>query len=191
MNFQQKIENFIKIKVDKKFDEYIQLDLARRQVKKLFKLFLLYKSFFNSFLKEKNKKNFKKAFIEFGLSTSCNGFPHLFKTERTILKIVWIICILVSTAACVWMVTKSINDYLEFDVITKIETVPDEEITYPAIMICVEKKENYNDIYILSCEFDMKTWRSLGWRSSLTVHLQVYATSPIRGLEFSQQAHSQ
>ena len=144
MNFQQKLDD-----LEKKFEEFIKSDL-KRQVRRLFKI--RFKKAFNLhyfylFLQEEANKSCRKAFVDLGLNTSCNGFPHLFKTERTILKILWIICIIVSTATCAWMVSESINDYLQFDVITKIETVPVEELTYPAIMICIENVANNSDIY--------------------------------------------
>ena len=101
-------------------------------------------------------KCFKKICLESALNTSCNGIPHLFKTERILLKIAWTICILISTATCVWMVSKSINDYLKFDVITKIQTIQQDEITFPAVMICVDNWNNDSSIFILGCIFDAK-----------------------------------
>ena len=60
------------------------------------------------------------------------------------------------------MISKSVNDYFEYDVITKIVIKQEYEMTLPAVTLCVEKICNNatcisNSIFILKCEFNANT----------------------------------
>ena len=94
------------------------------------------------------------------LSTTCHGIPDLFRTDRTLLRIIWIIFLVVSTGACGWMITKSVKDFFEYDVITKIEIKRENEMILPAVTLCVNRTcydENCLDkeIYILDCRYNL------------------------------------
>ena len=49
------------------------------------------------------------------------------------------------------MVMKNINDYLQYDVTTKFETIIQDEITFPSLTICIKSHEN---IEVTKCEFN-------------------------------------
>ena len=107
-------------------------------------------------------KTIRKAFDDLVLSTSCHGIPNLFRTDSALLRIIWIIFLIVSTGACGWMITKSVKDFFEYDIITKIEIKQENEMTLPAMTLCVERKcynDNYSprEIYALTCEFNVNS----------------------------------
>ena len=60
------------------------------------------------------------------------------------------------------MISKSVKDYFEYDVITKIVIKQEYEMTFPAVTLCVNRTCNDatcipNNIIILNCEFNAKT----------------------------------
>ena len=109
---------------------------------------------------EPETKTIKKAFYNLVLSTTCHGIPDLFRTDRTLLKIIWIIFLIVSTGACGWMITKSVTDYFEYDVITKIKIIQENEMVLPAVTLCVNRYNEtilYKEINLMHCKFDSET----------------------------------
>lgn len=52
------------------------------------------------------------------------------------LNIIWVLFVIGAIAACSFYVVKSINEYLQFDVNTRIRVVYKEEMPFPTISIC-------------------------------------------------------
>ena len=108
----------------------------------------------NFVLKETHSTNLyeriKHVTIKIGLGTSCNGLPNLISTSRLVLKCIWTFFILISTCGCVWMVMKNVSDYLQYDVITKFETIIRNEIVFPSLTICAKS----DDIRVEKCWFN-------------------------------------
>ena len=107
-------------------------------------------------IEQMNNKNIKKTISNLALSTSCHGIPNFYKTERILLKIIWLLFIIISFIACVLMVTKSVNDYFQYEVTTKIETIQTNSMTLPEISICIKKGQQKNEsIHIYNCKFGL------------------------------------
>ncbi len=102
----------------------------------------------------------KKSFFESVSTTSCNGVPHLFKTNRTLLRIIWFVFISISAGASVWFIRNSVFDFLRYDVITKLETITENELIFPAVTIC-ETENNYQAAYFYSCRFNNQEFNCL------------------------------
>ena len=74
-------------------------------------------------LSRQTRSKIKKKFIEWSISSTSHGYPHIFRNSRTSIKILWTICFIISAGLCAFMVYKSIMDYLKFDVVTKVKLI--------------------------------------------------------------------
>ena len=68
------------------------------------------------------------------------GIPMIVITDKKAFKVVWTILILISFGFGVYNVFEASNDYYSFDVITNIERVSPENVTFPAISVCTYSK---------------------------------------------------
>jgi len=88
------------------------------------------------------QKDLKNLFFKSAESSTAHGFPNIIKNEQLPIKFVWIFFTLISTGLCSYMVSKSILDYLNHDVVTKIRIENEVPIEFPTITIC-----NLNPFY--------------------------------------------
>ncbi|CAF0973946.1 unnamed protein product [Brachionus calyciflorus] len=82
------------------------------------------------------KEQLKTSFKDWILDSTSHGFPKIFKTERPILKIMWIIGLCVSIGLCSYLITRSIMNYVEFGVTTTIRYRTEIPMELPAVSIC-------------------------------------------------------
>ena len=54
-------------------------------------------------------------------SSSIHALPNIVRSKYYTVKFVWVFCFLLSSAGCGYFVFQSIADYLNFEVVTKIE----------------------------------------------------------------------
>jgi acid-sensing ion channel 5 len=106
---------------------------------------------------KKNQKNveLKKKFIEWSSVSTSHGYPNIFRTKHTSVKILWAICLVVSISLCLFLLIRGIKAFLEFDVVTSIKTVEERPALFPSITICDIKKfksdasaDLFKDIYL-------------------------------------------
>ena len=108
----------------------------------------------------------KETFIEFGIETTAHGIPNIIRAKSWILKIMWLFFVTKSSAFCCFMIFKSIDNYLDFEVVTKIHLQSNLPIEFPTVSICnwspivtdeakVYFEENY---YNLTEKFDDNVW---------------------------------
>jgi hypothetical protein len=83
----------------------------------------------------KIKKNLiKNKIIELALVSTSHGLPSVFRTERKILKVIWLFLFLFGCGYGTSTVIKSISDYFDYPVVTNIEEIYQKsEIEYPQI----------------------------------------------------------
>jgi hypothetical protein len=74
--------------------------------------------------------------IEIIQESTCHGFPRVLKTQRTLIKIMWIGLVLVSLAGCSYMIFSLLANYFSYEVVTKIRVLPQVEINFPRVTIC-------------------------------------------------------
>jgi hypothetical protein len=66
-------------------------------------------------------------------STTMHGLPGIFKAKYLLLKIMWTVFLLVSTGVCAYLHIKSVQDYLEYDVVTVTSTVFERPTLFPVL----------------------------------------------------------
>jgi hypothetical protein len=80
----------------------------------------------------KTEKIFEKS-IEIGLASTSHGIPNILKTDRTCLKIMWLILFLLSSSVGIYLVIQSFINYFSFDVVTSIKVFKEIPTELPAI----------------------------------------------------------
>lgn len=101
----------------------------------------------------------KSKTYEILTESTSHGLPNIFKTERNCIKIMWLILFLASSSLSVILVTKSIFDYLNFDVVTIIDVKYEMPTEFPAVTFYNLKNPTTNrtlkDI-LMRCRFNNK-----------------------------------
>jgi hypothetical protein len=54
-------------------------------------------------------------------SSSIHALPNIVRNKYLTIKLVWIVCFLLSSAVCSYLIFQSVSDYLKYDVVTQIE----------------------------------------------------------------------
>ena len=86
----------------------------------------------NSNLKQKIKDEFK----EWLSSSTSHGLPNIARTNSKILRLLWTISFLASTAGCAYLLYLSAASYLNYDVVTKITFYDELPSQFPTVTIC-------------------------------------------------------
>jgi hypothetical protein len=86
------------------------------------------------------------------------GLPRIFKSKRIILKIFWLVYFLIGSIATIWFILDTINNYLEYDVVSRIRIISETSMPFPAISICPKVRDAFNhksiDQIITKCFFN-------------------------------------
>ena len=83
--------------------------------------------------KNSNTLNIIKESLE---SSSIHAIPNIIRNKNSIIKLIWFLCFIISTSVCIWFIINSINDFLKFEVTTKIDVVYQTEVIFPVVSIC-------------------------------------------------------
>ena len=81
-------------------------------------------------------KKIKEKFIELSASSTSHGYPNMFRTKYWSVRIMWLVFFVAAALFCAFMIYRSVNDYLQYDVVTKIKEYSELPTDFPAITIC-------------------------------------------------------
>jgi hypothetical protein len=81
------------------------------------------------------EKVFKK-FEEWCKESSGQGIPNIVRKNTASAKLIWIVFTLASVGLCGYMISRSVNQYLEYEVTTKIRKEIKSNVPFPVISIC-------------------------------------------------------
>ncbi len=87
----------------------------------------------------------KKEIIELSLGSTAYGIPNLFRKKRFFNRILWIIFLLVSSVATFFWIHDGIIDYLNYEVVTVVETIYEQPSVFPTVTFCPSSKNDFND----------------------------------------------
>ena len=82
------------------------------------------------------KQKIIEANIETLESSSVHAIPNITRNKFYSIKIMWLICLLISSGYCGFFVSKSIGDFLDYDVTTKTQIKYVNKILFPIVTIC-------------------------------------------------------
>jgi hypothetical protein len=78
-----------------------------------------------------------KEFIKDNLANSqTHGIPKIIKEENKLVKLMWIVCVIISAITCIALVTINIMDFLRFEVNSKIRVIHELPTIFPTVTIC-------------------------------------------------------
>jgi hypothetical protein len=63
--------------------------------------------------------------------TTMHGLPGIFQAKYLLVKIMWAICLLASTGVCAYLLIKSVQDFLEYGVVTVTSNVYERPTLFP------------------------------------------------------------
>lgn len=72
-------------------------------------------------------------------NTTLSGLPKILTTNRRYIKVIWLIFTLISIGFCIFMITKTISDYLQYELKSQIRQVPQKSLKFPSVLICNSK----------------------------------------------------
>lgn len=86
--------------------------------------------------KQQIKLKIVKRLSEWSMSTTSHGIPQIVQAKKFYVKVVWAVFLLASIALCAIMVITSVEDFLRFEVTTKIRDKTYDQLTFPTVTIC-------------------------------------------------------
>lgn len=102
------------------------------------------------------------------LASTIQGLPNIFRTNRLILKIVWILLLIASFSTCVIYTAKNILSFMEFETITTIKTIYQPVMSFPAVSICNSFNLNFT-FEILYFNFNNKDLKN-DWKQYFEIY---------------------
>ncbi len=71
-----------------------------------------------------------------GLESTAHGIPKIVGSKMWPLKIIWTVCFLTSCGFCGFLLYRSVNDYLAYDVVTTIKKIRETPTIFPTVTLC-------------------------------------------------------
>ncbi len=68
--------------------------------------------------------------------SSAHGIPNIINNSNLVTKLIWLLSVLISTCALIWFTCNTILDYLEYPVVSSINTNYESLTEFPTITIC-------------------------------------------------------
>ena len=84
----------------------------------------------------KLRKKINETFKDWLSSSTSHGLPNIARTDSKILKLLWTLSFLGSSAGCAYLLYLSVSGYLNYDVVTKITVYDELPSQFPTITIC-------------------------------------------------------
>ena len=98
-------------------------------------------------------KKMQHKLEEYSQDTTMHGIRNIVKTESLLIRIMWLICLIISTASCSYFIFLGLVNYLNFDIVTIIDTIYEHHSQFPTVSFC-NKNGDLNNSEIIKCEFN-------------------------------------
>jgi len=89
----------------------------------------------------------KKQLTEIIWSSTIHGLSNIFRSHHILQKLMWIVSTVISCLVCGWFLIRTFVEYYKFSVVTRIETIYEQPLTFPTISIC-----SYSESKLLQLE---------------------------------------
>lgn len=101
-----------------------------------------------SYKKEPNEKNnFQKiatAAKKMILNSTVHGVARISRSENYLVKALWAKALLISLSGGLYLIQKNINEYKQYDIVTKVRSIKDNVTIFPAVTICMKNDSEVN-----------------------------------------------
>lgn len=103
-------------------------------------------------VKQSKYETLKQKSKEILLASTFHGVQGIVKESNYLIRIIWIICFLISLASCSYFVLQSVLNFLDYEVMTSIQTIYEQESEFPVVSICFSKPSDPR--YNYNCKFN-------------------------------------
>jgi hypothetical protein len=69
-------------------------------------------------------------------TSTSHSLPRIIRAKHLLIKTIWILASLFCISCCCFIITSSINEYLKYDVVTKIRVYAEDESPFPMVAFC-------------------------------------------------------
>jgi len=94
----------------------------------------------------------KSAFLDCFSESTGHGLPQMAKPDSIFLRVLWVVFFLIALVGGICFISQTVDQYLQFGVITMTKINRESEITMPAITLCNSRFLNTHDM-MLSCGY--------------------------------------
>ncbi len=70
---------------------------------------------------------------------------------------------------CFYIISSSVIDYYNYDIITNIKVVYESELDFPAVTICPQYLKNSRNLHILNFEFNKQSYTDSNYVENLSL----------------------
>lgn len=99
-------------------------------------------------------QSIKEISLEILSITTMHGIPNMIRTENFKIRILWTICLIVSSGSCGFFMITSILNFLQYDIVTVIYKSYEQASVFPTLSICNTMTKSY-EIKVLKCLFNV------------------------------------
>ena len=85
---------------------------------------------------EEEKSNLKADLTKLARQSQFHGIPRLLSSRNTAVKLIWSVFILASIGLCLYTIIDNIKLYLQFNVNTLVQMIPQHSLDLPVISVC-------------------------------------------------------
>ncbi|RNA28344.1 acid-sensing ion channel 1 isoform X2 [Brachionus plicatilis] len=82
------------------------------------------------------KQVLMKRLRDFLNSSTNHGFSHMLKSDKRLLRIIWIAFTILSTGLCAFMINEKVMNFFKYEVTTKTRIINQYKANFPTITIC-------------------------------------------------------
>lgn len=82
------------------------------------------------------EKSLKESILPIVLSSTIHGYPNIFEHKTIFFKILWFTFLCCSIAGCSYLITRTLTDYFNYDVVTEYDIVYEVPTEFPCVTIC-------------------------------------------------------
>ena len=108
-------------------------------------------------LKTQNEANqfrtFKDVKAEFKAFVTVSGYSKLLGTRSLFTKLLWLICVIPLFAYCLFLVHTSLEEFLQYHVVTQVLVKDEDTMVFPAITFCIREISPKNIFQLVAVDF--------------------------------------
>ncbi|RNA06508.1 amiloride-sensitive sodium channel subunit gamma-like, partial [Brachionus plicatilis] len=93
----------------------------------------------------KSKSSFRDVFNKWIEASTAHGISNIFLNKNWFLKFFWILCVLSSVGYCIFNLSRTLNDFLDFNVNIKITNERMASIQFPTVSFCNKCPFNFKE----------------------------------------------
>lgn len=111
-------------------------------------------------------------------ASTFHGIPNILRSKHLIVKVMWVVCFMISISCCSIIIYHASDDFLQNEVVTNIDEIYDTNIQFPTVEFCIQSTNQSLDEILIACLFNLNSCNSSDFQTiqidSLTCYLFNY-----------------